>query len=246
TSNATAINESGTIVGSSGYEPPETSESYRAFSYSAGTMTNLGTLAVGGYSHAYGVNNSGTVVGWASVSYGVNQAFSYTSSEGMKNLGSLPGGASSAAYGINDSSTVVGYSNASSGYNHAFSYSDGTMTDLGILPGYVNSYALGINDSGTIVGDASTQYGNASHAIIYSDGAWSDLNNPTLTLNLPSGWLMEEATAINASGDIVGYGQNASELDEAFLLTPTPEPGSLALLAVGGIGLLIRRRNNRR
>ena len=59
------------------------------------------------------------------------------------------------------------------------------------------------------------------HAVLYSGGTWHDLNNVTCA----PGWTLEVATAINASGQIVGYGvnSNAQQVD-AFLLTPL-EPG---------------------
>ena len=50
------------------------------------------------------------------------------------------------------------------------------------------------------------------------------------------------ATAINDSGDIVGYGTAADGSDHAFLLE-VPEPSTVALLALGGAALLLRRRS---
>ena len=52
-----------------------------------------------------------------------------------------------------------------------------------------------------------------------------------------SGWTLIEATAINDSGLIVGYGTAATGT-HAFLLTPIPEPSTLVLLGIGAIGLL--------
>ena len=67
----------------------------------------------------------------------------------------------------------------------------------------------------------------------------SDLNS--LTTNLPTGFVLTNATGINSLGDIVGYGTNSAGQQEAFLLTPVPEPGALTLLALGGLGLLLKR-----
>jgi probable HAF family extracellular repeat protein len=61
-----------------------------------------------------------------------------------------------------------------------------------------------------------------------------DLNN---LISSSSGWTLLEATAINESGQIVGWGYNGGQ-DHAFLLTPTPEPSTFILLAIGAISLL--------
>jgi probable HAF family extracellular repeat protein len=59
-----------------------------------------------------------------------------------------------------------------------------------------------------------------------------------------SGWTLQIATAINDSGQIVGHGLNSAGQQDAFLLTPTPEPATLSLLALGGLTIL-RRRSSR-
>jgi probable HAF family extracellular repeat protein len=165
----------------------------------------------------------------------------------MTDLGTLPGGNLSGATGINDSGTVVGWADeAAPGYSGAFIYSNGTMTSLATLGGS-SSYAYGINDSGTVVGEADTvaSYGYA-HAFSYSDGTMADLNS--LTTNLPAGFVLVRANAINNLGDIVGYGGYPQGTEsEAFLLTPVPEPTGASLLALGiagmfGMPLLKRRR----
>lgn len=74
---ATALNESGQVVGSSGG---------RAFLYSGGVTSDLGTLG-GNNSTAYGINNNGQIVGVSTTSNGTTRAFIY--SEGtMRDLGS--------------------------------------------------------------------------------------------------------------------------------------------------------------
>ena len=81
------------------------------------------------------------------------------------------------------------------------------------------------------------------HAFSYSSGTMTDLNS--LTTNLPDGFVLDQASAINSLGDIAGYGENSLGQDEAFLLTPTPEPASLALLAVAGLGMLLLKRGRK-
>jgi probable HAF family extracellular repeat protein len=89
-------------------------------------------------------------------------------------------------------------------------------------------------------------------AFLYSNGAMIDLNS----LLLPgSGWTLSSATAINDSGQIVGYGINPSGQQHAFLLdgaaaaaapAAAPEPSSLALFGAAGAFLALRRRKLQR
>jgi len=65
------------------------------------------------------------------------------------------------------------------------------------------------------------------------------------------GWVLQEATGINDSGQIVGYGTGPSGQTDAFLLTPTPspEPSTLCLSIACACSLLAshlcgRRRSN--
>jgi probable HAF family extracellular repeat protein len=116
------------------------------------------------------------------------------------------------------------------------------MQDLGTLTGYpLSTIANGINDSGQVVGDAENS-SYLDHAFLYSSGTMQDLNN---LIRGNSGWTLEEASGINDSGQICGYGINPSGQTDAFLLTPTPEPSTFVLLAVGALGLVgygLRRR----
>src|SRR3982751_4757094 len=88
-------------------------------------VTELGTLR--GYgSFGYGINNAGQVTGndgWLDV-----HAFLYSNGQ-MTDLGTLGGSGSSGGYGINDAGQVVGGSDTSTDARHAFLYTDGQMTD---------------------------------------------------------------------------------------------------------------------
>lgn len=95
-------------------------------------LTGLGYLSGESfYSSAWGLNDSGQVVGESWSALGV-EAFLWSPGSGMTGLGDLPGGGfSSWATGINNSGQVVGGSNGGSG-DEAFLWEPGGgMTGLG-------------------------------------------------------------------------------------------------------------------
>ena len=228
-SHAYHINSDGQVVGAS---------AIRAFLYRNGEMFDLGTsgrplhdkrtylsspeqLYTG--SEAYGVNDRGQVVGCVRGPGSTaleTRAFLYRSGK-VTELGFLPGGSRSLACDINDSSQVVGYADTADGNTHAFLYADGKMIDLGTLGG-AESWAKGINATAQVVGSAHTASGKR-HAYLYSNGIMTDLNT---RIDPAAGWKLEEATAINDSGWIVGRGKAPSENSRAFLLTPAVDVDS--------------------
>ena len=183
------------------------------------TVTNLGTLPGGYASYAYGINNSGQVVGYSySSPAGYYHAFLYSNGS-MTDLGTLPGGAplQSYAYGINNTGQIVGQSSTYTAGDknpvteHAFRYSGGVMSALGTLPGGVGSVANGINDSGQVVGYSYTynDHSQQHRAFAYNNGSMADLG----TL----GGSLSGASAINNSGQVVGWARLPSENSHAFL-----------------------------
>jgi len=129
-------------------------------------------------------------------------------------------GAASSATAINASSQIVGIFAVSSSASHAFLYSangDQTVHDLGALASGDYSQAQAINSAGQVVGCSNLAVnGLSDHAFVYtSSGGMTDLNS---LIPPGSGWDLEQATGINDSGWIVGYGSNSAGATHAFLL----------------------------
>jgi probable HAF family extracellular repeat protein len=128
------------------------------------------------------------------------------------------GGTKSYAHAINSAGQVVGTAYiAGNASLHAFLYNDGSMRDLGTLGG-PSSYAYGVNDQGQVVGTSNVPGPDNAHAFVYRDGAMRDLNE--LADAAATGWTLSSAHAINASGQIVGFGTFNGQT-AGFLLTPT-------------------------
>jgi probable HAF family extracellular repeat protein len=183
-------------------------------------MKDLGTLG-GLNSVATAINSSGQIVGYSSLNASDTHAFIYQENA-MKSIGTL-GGSCSFANGVNDYGQVVGSAYDTKGNERAFLYDTDNrpcMKDLGSLGGLV-SIANGINNSNQIVGYSFTQGDTDAHAFLYHNEKMIDLNSLLDSTAKKSGWILNEALAINNNGWIVGvaYNNNANIPSCAFLLS---------------------------
>ena len=203
---ARAINSTGDVAGFSTGTPNATpADSLKAWLWSAGTVTILGTM-----NDATGVNVHQQVVGYAGVN-GFAHATLWQSGT-QTDLGTL-GGRLSFATGINDAGQVVGQSsgpNDSGGY--AFVWQNGTMSSLGTLGG-CSSTAYAINGVGDIAGisDTTGNCGALSHAFLRKGAVTRDLGT------LP-GDTFSKGLGVNASDQVVGISiQPFTDLQRPFL-----------------------------
>ena len=262
---AAGVNTAGTVVGY--YTSSESTELACKWNSSSSSltpldpvgMTGLGrSTAFGGVSQANGINTAGLIVGNASTTDGVQDAFLYSGTK-MYDLGTH-GGTASTANAINDNGLIVGNITNSDGSTSAFSYAynafdptSGTSNDTqlpdhfslldpGTTPIFSSTNALSVNLNGSIVGDAVEPDGITNTAFLYQPGNGIESIN-----SLVSGSTLDVqfATGINDAGAISGYAVDSNGNLHAVLLTPgsdVPEPASIGILSLMSGALLRRRR----
>ena len=245
-SHAYGINDINQVVGRSIFSSG--GRSNEAFVWdSVDGMTGLGHLPGGGrsFSEARDINNRGQVVGFDLLFSHDYEAFLWDETNGMVGLGRLPTLSNSQAYSLNESGHVVGASWNFENNKEAFFWDSNNMIGLGHLPGCSSSSALDVNSSDYAVGWCQTQ--NVDEAFLWTS-ADGMLRLSDLADNSANGWILQQATAINDSGYIVGFGINPGGFREAYLLKPqksVPEPSAIALIAVGLVTLGLIPVSNR-
>ena len=173
-------------------------------SVAAQTATDIGSLVQGQYSAAQSsdllaINSSGKAVGSWSTSYSSSMTLSGVSGSFIYNVGT-PG------------FTSLGSLLVGSPFPGSLSHEAGE--------------SQAINDSGVVVGCiVNTANSSGYDAAIWQSGTVTDLNTLYAGI-LPSGFVLDNATAIDENGDIAGYGHDANgHTDQAWVIyAPVPEP----------------------
>ena len=215
---ATAINDSGWVVGfrqvapSYGVEPP------RPFIWRDGQISDLEPS--GAFEEVLAINNIGHVVGRGSGNVGA--VWDGTTVQSLESsLDGVPFGPS-IALSVNDLGQVVGWGYRGAGSQtpwwgsdrvSEFLFQDGRLQELPTLGGQ-GAHATGISRLGEIVGGAQDSSG------IYHAVLWRELR--PIALPLPPGAVSAQARDINAAGVIVGVAVLDSRLQEYQAVVWTP------------------------
>jgi probable HAF family extracellular repeat protein len=183
------------------------SKPLRAVLWDQGKYTLLGTLQNEGASAAFGINDSGQVVGWSDVKGGNQHAFVWEQGT-MRDLGTAPSFPCSAATAINRQGWIVGrsYTPSNGAYwswpSHATLWKEGKIYDLGVPDGCINSRATGVNNKGQITGWATDKKEQMT-AVLWENGKWIDIGKR-------SGDDVSSGNAIDNSGYVLGTTGNSN------------------------------------
>jgi probable HAF family extracellular repeat protein len=235
TTDAVGVNDTDQIVGF--FQGPVNGViGAHGFLESDGTYFTLDDPSATLGTQAFGINNSGQIVG-AYVNASGTHGFLYDPTSNMfppyftLNDPLATGPEGTTASGINASGQIVGYYQDGGLRHHGFLLSGGaytTLDDPSAAGG--DTFAEGINSSGQIVGSYSNATG--THGFVYnpSNGSYTTVDDPLAASGtLPFG--------INDLGQIVGFFINASGT-HAFLysggaFTTTDDPVNAQTLAHG-------------
>jgi probable HAF family extracellular repeat protein len=220
TARAGGINESGQVAGTSYLAervefnrgcPPRHRPCFvhpeHPFLWSAGKITDLGTLSAGLFAEGTAINSLGEVAGFSNLKNEERHAFV---SRGGKLTDLSRPGQESHAYAINDSGVASGDMSVPLVGKEATLWSNGTVTNLGLLPGEggIFTVAHGINNSNEVVGSGDTKE-SLQRAFLWRNGTMTDIG----TLGGPQA----TATAINNAGEVVGSAQTSTGANHGFV-----------------------------
>lgn len=208
--------------------------------WEAGTVTVCGKPEWANQSETGGINDLGVVTGqYGDVVVGPYPLAATWEGGQLTDISAKFPQPNQQPSGINNAGQIVGTMSGApvpdSGYAwRAFVYQDGAVVDLGEAPGCVNSHALDVSQAGHIAAYGWTSIWakgvSDSHpwlGYVWREGVWTKLDP------LP-GHDESQPTAVNSSGDAVGYSV-ATGGGTGRVIWVDGEPHKLALLLQPGL-----------
>lgn len=246
TTRVRAINESGDIVSTNANFANTASAAvlYR----SSGERVDLGTLG-GQLSAAFGINDSGVIVGMSTDAGGVRRAFRKLPGDSLEALPSLAANGTASASVITNSGMILGSAPALTSRELQIWRTDGSTQLIPRPSGFSDLQLLAGNNLGAAVGLLSTPT-NAFSAMYYDDQVGMiDLNELLSSVDIDK-WHLTVAADINDNGWIVGAGTYDADgtagpnapISAGFVLI-LPEP--VWIKAFVCLGFLAHRRSSR-
>ena len=210
------------------------------FTFNAGTFTTVDAPATA-FNQLLGINDSLTAVGYSSTDpTGMTLQMSFKESGGTVTYitGFPVGTLNNQAVGINNGGTAVGFYQDPTGAFHGYIATGTTASPFDVtFGGAMGTQAFGINNHGEIVGDYTDSTGTM-HGFVFIGGVFYTVDDPSGVAG------STVINGVNDLGQLVGFYTNANDAVVGFVATPTPEPGTLALMGSGmlaGLGFLRRK-----
>jgi hypothetical protein len=225
---ATGVNASGVAVGSVDGGSLQQGVIYNGASATIITQT---TPTGCSFVTAFGINNSGRIVGFGidpnNAARNVGIVYEMGSAAAFE-VGALPGANGALAFGVGDGGHVVGSSMMNQGSGRPFIWSDANgIVAIPLATGTSEGSARGVNSAGWVVGDDSSAF-----SIPF---LWDGTTTYRIADLLPagSGWDLDmntssSALGISDNGVVVGTGVHNGETHAYAMVpvtsTPTPSP----------------------
>lgn len=219
---ATAINDLGQITGSSSMDYSKPGQAFITDANGL-NLRNIDSIETGSF--AFGINNTGQVVGQYVDTNGDYRSFV----TGPNGNGINDPGTQVSFNGINDDGQVVG-SFLVNGVEHSFISDDGgaTANDIGTLAG-LHTFATSINNSGQVVGHSRGDDGK-NHAFITGDDGIGMKDIGSLD---PKYYKTTIAHDINESGQVVGFSSMDNKTWSHAFITGADGEGMINLGTLG-------------
>ena len=193
----------------------------------------------------YAVNDQGAVVGYGNtnVGFALPEAVRCVNGSQPEVIVHLGTDYASVAEFINSSGLIAGNYGYGGITRNSFIWSEQSgLTEVPYVPGAVFSVATGLTDSGLVVGVTGVNQYDRPFPFVWSAQEGSRRLSSLVDSSL-AGWYLQQAYGVSPDGKIVGMGQFGGR-DRAFLLTPVPEPSSLAAIGLGVLAVIRRRRSS--